>query len=140
LAMQKGREVSDEARLKVWFRRTARLKALEALRQKRRATTPFSDDTLEQLEVEWLPYDQRVELSDSAIARMLQACMDGLTDNQRRLLGLRYASGLQSGEIAKRLKMNVKTVYQAITRAHRSLVDCIQRKRVAAMREGDLDE
>jgi RNA polymerase sigma-70 factor, ECF subfamily len=140
LAMEKGRDVADEARLKVWFRRAARLKALEALRQKRRAATPFREATLDKLESEWMPYDQHDDWADAAIVEMLQACMDGLTDNQRRLLDLRYASGLHSGDIARRLNMNVKTVYQAITRAHRSLIDCIQKKRIASAQEAALDE
>jgi RNA polymerase sigma-70 factor, ECF subfamily len=140
LAMEKGREVADEVRLKVWFRRAARLKALEALRQKRRTAIPFSEETLDMLEHEWEPYDQQNELADSSIVGMLRACMNQLTEVQRRLLNLRYANGLRSGEIARRLNMQVKTVYQALTRAHRSLLDCVHKKRLAATREATVDE
>jgi RNA polymerase sigma-70 factor, ECF subfamily len=140
LAIEKGREVADEPRLKVWFRRVARLKALEALRQRHRTAVPFCEETMDKLERQWEPYDQQAELADSSTVEMLQACMNELTVLQRRLLDLRYASGLHSSQIAKRLKMKVKTVYQAITRAHRSLVDCVQKKRLAATQEATFDE
>jgi RNA polymerase sigma-70 factor (ECF subfamily) len=140
LAMEKAREVADEARLKVWLRRAARLKALEALRQKRRAGTGFSEETLEKVDRQWEEFDQQGELTDSVTVGLLRACMSQLTLVQRRLLNLRYAGGLHSSEIAKRLNMRVKTVYQAITRAHRTLFDCVQKKRLASTRQASPDE
>ena len=131
LAMAKGCEVADEARLKVWLRRAARYKALEALREKDRAPSPLSEEVLEKLERHWEPYD---ELAESTVAEMLRLCFRDLTDNQRRLLSLRYAKGLSSSEIAERLDMKVETVYRAITRAHRSLADCVQGKLAAGER------
>ena len=136
LAMAKGREVADEARLRVWLRRAARYKALEALREKTPRPCPLSEEVLEKLERHWEPYD---EFAESAVAEMLRLCFRDLTDNQRRLLGLRYAKGLSSSEIAERLDMKVETVYRAITRAHRSLADCVQGK-LAARKRNDADE
>jgi RNA polymerase sigma-70 factor, ECF subfamily len=136
LAMSKGCEVADEARLRVWLRRAARFKALEALREKGRTPVPLSEEVLEKLERHWEPYD---DLAESAVAEMLRVCFRDLTDNQRRLLALRYARGLSSSEIARRLDMKVETVYRAITRAHRNLADCVQEK-LAARKQGASDE
>lgn len=131
LALDKGREVADEPRLKVWLRRTARFKTLEALRRKNKTPPPLSEDVLDKLESHWEPYDHRGELAESAITEMLRACFHRLTDKQRRLLSLRYAKQLRSSEIAERLQMKAETVYRAITRAHRSLADCIEEKNVS---------
>lgn len=139
LALDKGREVADETRLKVWLRRAARFKALETLRGKRKTPPPLSEEVLDKLEAHWAPYDRREELAESAIAEMLRACFHQLTDKQRRLLTLRYAKQLRSGEIAERLQMKVESVYRAITRAHRSLADCIEEK-IAANKQVAGDE
>lgn len=117
LALDKGREVADEPRLKVWLRRTARFKALEALRGKTKSTPPLSEEVLDQLESHWEQYDGGSEFSESALADMLRACFQRLTDKQRRLLSLRYAKQLRSGDIAARLEMKTETVYRSLTRA-----------------------
>jgi RNA polymerase sigma-70 factor, ECF subfamily len=139
LAMAKGGEVADPPRLKVWLRRATRLKALEAIRQKKRTAAILSEEALDKLEPHWDAYHQQSELAEPAMAEMLRACFQDLTDNQRRLLTLRYADGLRSSEIAERLEMNVETVYRALTRAHRSLADCVQGK-LGARRKAGLDE
>ncbi|NLF06935.1 MAG: sigma-70 family RNA polymerase sigma factor [Pirellulaceae bacterium] len=139
LALDKGREVADETRLKVWLRRAARFKSLEALRRKHKMPPQLSDEVLEKLESHWEPYDCRGELAEVALAEMLRICFQRLTGKQRRLLSLRYAKQLRSGEIAERLGMKVDTVYRAITRAHRNLADCMD-EAVATKRRADGDE
>lgn len=132
LAMAKGREVADESRLRVWLRRTARFKALEALRAKGRAPCPLSEEVLDKLDQHWEPCET---LAESTVVGMLRVCFHDLTDAQRRLLSLRYTHGLSSSEIAERLDMKVETVYRAITRAHRSLSDCVQGKLTSEKQE-----
>ena len=139
LAIEKGGEVADEPRLKVWLRRAARLKALEALRQKKRFPPPFTEETLAILEEDWEPYGQQGQVTDSSLIEFLQTCMGILADNQRQVLHLRYGIGLRSGEIANRLGMNVRAVYRVLTRSHRSLADCV-RERLAAIRKATCDD
>ena len=139
LAMAKGGERADRPRLTVWLRRATRLKSLEALRQKKRTGAILSEEALDKLEPHWAAYDQQSDLAEPAMAEMLRACFQGLTHNQRRLLTLRYADGLRSSEIAERLDMNVETVYRALTRAHRSLADCVQSK-LGAQRKAGTDD
>ena len=128
LALDKGREVTDVARLNVWLRRATRFKALEALRGKNKSTSSLSEEVLNKLESHWEPYDYKGEFAESVLAELLRVCFQRLTDKQQRLLNLRYAKQLRSGEIAERLHMKVETVYRAITRAHRSLADCMKDK------------
>jgi RNA polymerase sigma factor (sigma-70 family) len=123
----------------VWLRRSARFKALEALRAKRRAPPPFSEEVLEKLEAHWEPYGPPGEMAEATVAELLRACYRKLSGNQRRLLSLRYAKGLHSGEIAAQLDMKVETVYRALTRAHRNLADCVQ-EQLAARKRADRDE
>jgi RNA polymerase sigma-70 factor, ECF subfamily len=139
LAIEKGGEVADEPRLKVWLRRAARLKAMEALRQKKRSALAFTEETMAILEEDWQPYDEQTQVTDSSLIELLQACMGILADNHRRILHLRYGVGLRSGEIADQLGMTARAVYRVLTRSHRSLADCV-RERLAAMRKATCDD
>jgi RNA polymerase sigma-70 factor (ECF subfamily) len=140
VAIENVQEVADNVSLKVWLRRIARFKALEALRRKNRLPSPLSDEVLEKLESYWESHDDQSAWAGSTVLEMLQACMKELMPSHRRLLILRYAKGLRSGEIATRLGVSVKAVYQASTRAHRKLVDCVEEKTALATRQVSLDE
>ena len=95
---------------------------------------------LDKLESYWQSHDEQSEWAGPSVLEMLQACMKELTPGSRRLLILRYGEALRSGEIAARLGVNVKSVYQAITRAHRKLADCIEKKRAFVTKQLSLDD
>lgn len=139
LAMTRAREVADEACLRTWLRQAARYKAFEALREKRRTPPLLSEEILDKLESHWEALDRRSGAAECTIMEFLRACLQELTANQRRLLTFRYGTGLRSRDIAKQLDMKVETVYQAITRAHRTLAKCVQ-GRLAARKRGAPDE
>ncbi len=94
---------------------------------------------LEKLEAHWEPYGPPGEVAEATVTEMLRECYRKLTGNQRRLLSLRYAKGLHSGEIAAQLDMKVETVYRVLTRAHRNLADCV-RGELGAEQRADRDE
>jgi RNA polymerase sigma factor (sigma-70 family) len=139
MAIEKVRDVTDGVSLRVWLRRIARLKALEA-RQKYRREALLSDDVLDKMESYWESHAGGRAPAGSMTLEMLQACMKELTPSHRRLLVLRYVKALRSGEIAARLGVKVKTVYQALTRAHHRLADCIEKKRTSGTKQVFPDE
>ncbi len=139
LAMSRAGEVADEARLKIWLRQSARYKAFEALREKRRTVPLLSEEILDKLECHWEAFDRRSEVAESAMMEFLRECLQKITANQRQLLTLRYSRGLRSREIAEQLGAKIETVYQAIARAHRTLAKCVQ-DRLAARRRGARDD
>lgn len=132
LAVDKATEVPDDDRLIAWLRRAARLKSLEALRSLGRQVPPFSDELLDQFDVEW---QSRDACPDSEIVAALRECMQQLTPDNRRLLKLRYASGKKTGDIADLLGRKAATVYQALSRVHRVLRQCIQGKLKGSVHE-----
>jgi RNA polymerase sigma-70 factor (ECF subfamily) len=134
LVVEKGSELVDEPELKVWLRRAARYKALEAVRKVRRSPVPLDEAVVEKLEQHWAKYDAT---QDSELIEFLEQCVQSLTPNARKLVTLRYVKGLRSGQIADRLNRKVTTVRQGIARAHRNLYDCI-RTRLAAKKSDSL--
>jgi RNA polymerase sigma-70 factor (ECF subfamily) len=125
LAVEKGPEVQDEARLVVWLRRAARLKALEMLRQRGRTPLALGESVLDQLESHWVDQERHAEAD---VVRALEECLNQLTPNNRRILAMRYAEGKKTGDIAIALGRKLPTVYQSLVRVHRALRQCIEAK------------
>lgn len=126
--IEKQPEASDDVQFRVWLRRTARFKAIEALRRVAKRPVSLDEAVLEKLEVHWGQCDA---VTESDTVEILQECIRQLTPNGRKVIALRYVENLHSSEIAKRLGRQVETVYQSIARAHRSLMDCVRSKMAA---------
>jgi RNA polymerase sigma-70 factor (ECF subfamily) len=135
-AVEKGGDVTDEPQFRVWLRRTARFKSLEAIRRLKRRPAPLDDSVLETLEEYWIQYDAT---PDSDLVEMLRECIRLLAPNRRKLMVLRYVKDMRTSQIAKRLDRQVTAISRTIARAHQNLYDCVN-ARLAAMQRGCDDE
>jgi RNA polymerase sigma-70 factor (ECF subfamily) len=131
LATERGAEVADEGRLRAWLHTAARLKSLEALRATSRSPATFDESVLDILDPHW---QSHADTEADETLEDLKTCLQLLTPRGRNALKLRYADNLKSGEIARRLGLKSATVYQFLSRVHRSLMDCIQKQRQARSR------
>lgn len=136
LVIEKGGELTDEPELRVWVRRAARYKAIDAVRQAKRRPAALDESIIEKLEECWVQYDT---VPESNMVEMLRDCMRLLTPNRRNLMVLRYTKGLRTSQIAQQLNRQVTAVRRSIARAHRSLYDCV-RIRLAVKSRGHDDE
>jgi RNA polymerase sigma-70 factor (ECF subfamily) len=122
LAMERAADIADEQHLMLWARRAARLKTLEALRQRARRMVTLDQDVLELLEAEW-----DGERPDSGLeVDHLRACMQKLTAHARTIIGMRYVAGVSGARVAEVMNVQVQSVYVALARIHRTLRDCVQ--------------
>ena len=58
----------------------------------------------------------------------LRRCLEPLTPNNRELLRLRYFERRSCTEVAAIMGKKIETVYQALTRLHRALGECIKHR------------
>jgi RNA polymerase sigma-70 factor (ECF subfamily) len=124
LAMKKADEIDGPDHLPNWLRSTARHRALYALRQ--RGAGPILDaDLLDMMESDWKQLDPYAadDMTDA-----LRQCLDRLSPDARKLIEMRYRESIKPAGIAERLGRKVTTVYVTLTRAHKSLGDCIRRR------------
>jgi RNA polymerase sigma-70 factor (ECF subfamily) len=123
LALQTPAEWADAGHLVAWAVRAARHRALNAARDRRGVV--LDADVLDQLtaELEAVPSDV-LRARTEALAR----CLDAVPADGRRVLRLRHADGLNCGAIATRLKRSVDAVYQQLSRIHRQLRRCVERR------------
>ena len=138
LAMQRAGRIRDVGHLLLWARKTARFKAMEALRARGGGWVCLDDDVLDALEEDW---DAAGSHSDGNNAdeqiHDLRLCMQRLSARARRILHLRYGEGLTGPELADTLTIGVASVYVALSRIHKALRDCMARR---AGRPGETDE
>ncbi len=123
--VEKGPELTNEPELNVWLRRTARFKALNALRQVKNQPVPLNESILDTLEEYWTQFDA---MPESDLVETLRECMRLLTPNGRKMMVMRYSKGLRTSQIAQCLKRQIAAVQKSIARAHRSLYDCVRLK------------
>jgi RNA polymerase sigma-70 factor (ECF subfamily) len=131
LAVDKGVDVPNDGRLVLWLRRSARFKALEALRDRGRLPVTLTDELLEAFDRHWNEADSLVE---PHLVEALRHCTQQLTPANQRLLTLRYRDGKKCADVAKLVGRSLDAVYQSLSRVHHLLRKCVEAK----LKEGTL--
>lgn len=122
VAMGRVETFGDSVHLLKWSRVTLRNKALEHLRRQRKAPLPLAGDVLDLLEGHWSETDA---LDSAEMTVALRHCLSLLTSKARQLVELRYGQGLRGTEIAQVTDRKPHTIYVALSRAYKTLAECI---------------
>ncbi|XZE53634.1 sigma-70 family RNA polymerase sigma factor [Planctomycetaceae bacterium SH139] len=125
VAMGRVKSFDDSIHLLKWSRLTLRNKALEHLRRQRNTPVPLAGDVLDLLEGHWNEYDS---LDSAEMTEALRRCLSLLTSKTRRLVELRYGQGLRGTDVARVTDRKPHTIYVALSRAYKTLGDCIGRR------------
>ena len=129
LAIEKHDRIVDSDHLLLWARKAARNKSLEALRKRKYTPLTLADDVIELLDGAWLEIDR----TDSDLeVDYLRICLQKLSPRAQRVVNLKYVEGLSGVQIAELVGSKVHSVYVSLTRAHRNLEACIQKRRLRA--------
>ncbi len=115
---------TNESQLLSWCRVTARNAALNLVRDRGRETSVLNVDILELIDVE----SDASPGATAARIEALQDCVAALPEASRDLLEARYYHGQSCHEVAKAVRTNLHTIYQRMSRLHRALRDCVQRR------------
>ena len=83
----------------------------------------FSEELLQHMVDEQPPLERDVALSDA-----LDKCLQGLTDDQRELVRLRYYTGESLKEVATRAGKSPDSIYKQIQRIREVLQECVTRR------------
>ena len=125
LAVEKRNELRDEKALPTWLRRTARFKALAAIRDSQKDRLVLSAKSLDQIDAAWRAQD---DTSHEERTIALRQCLSRLSPSARRIVALRYIEGLSGKKVAEVINRSAHTTYVALSRIHNKLRDCIQEK------------
>jgi RNA polymerase sigma-70 factor, ECF subfamily len=111
-----------------WSRLSGRNRAIDLLRTRDGRYEGLSEKILENLSSAW-PETTSDRMKQRQTA--LEVCLDRLTDNNRQILRLRYFEGRSGHDVAKLLQRRLETIYQALTRIHKSLADCVRMQMIS---------
>lgn len=125
LAYEKREQIDGEAALPGWLRTTARYQSLRAVRQRSARPRVLDAHVLDLLESDWPALDAQDSAHRIAV---LRDCLARLSPYARRLVELRYGEGVSGEKLARRMSRDLNTIYVALTRAHRSLSECVRRR------------
>ncbi len=113
---------TNEAQLLSWARAVGRNAGLNLLRKFGRISVGLPESLLETLAQE-----SEAEVG-SGREEALAKCLEGLPAAAREVLELRYFHCLSCGEVAARTGSGLEAVYQKLSRLHRTLRDCVERR------------
>ena len=120
---QKFEEFDLDRSFHAWACGIAHFQVLHYLRGKRRSRVVFSDELIAQLA------ETRHNREESFLADpvALAGCIDGLSERDRKLIKLCYATKRNIKAAAAALDRPVTSVYMSLVRVRRLLLACIQR-------------
>lgn len=107
-----------------WAMRVAHFQIRDYRKKKLRNRGIFSDELMDKLA------EQVTEVSLQADVRQeaLEGCLEALSEDQRRIVRMRYIQEDSIEEIAARTERSTKTVYRSLGHIRESLLACIRRK------------
>lgn len=125
LALQSRDRFGDSEHLLKWLWVVSRNESLKYLRDKKKQPVVFDEKLLEMIQSEW---QAETFLDSPEIQSILEKCISQLSEPVQKMLEKRYRHNLSGSKLAEALERNTKSVYVAISRAHRSLYNCMQKK------------
>jgi RNA polymerase sigma-70 factor (ECF subfamily) len=113
-----------EAQLISWAHITARHEALNWIRSRKGRALSLDEAVLELVSTE----GEAGASAEGVRIEALRGCFDALPGASRELLDLRYSDERSCADIARLLGMGLDAVYQRLSRLHRVLKECTERK------------
>lgn len=128
--MRKANEKLEVRNFRAWSREVARRTLLDYWKKKKKIPLPLSEDDLQACENAW---QRRDADSHSLSERMerLKICLEKLSGDLRRMLGLRYEKDFSLRRIASELGRTEGAVQVALSRARAALLRCMQTVKIS---------
>jgi RNA polymerase sigma-70 factor (ECF subfamily) len=113
-----------EAQLISWAHITARHEALNWIRSRKGRALSLDEAVLDLVSTE----GEAGASAEGVRIEALRGCFDALPAASRELLDLRYSEERSCADIARLMDMGLDAVYQRLSRLHRALKECTERK------------
>lgn len=118
-----------------WARGIAAKEVLAMRRGNSRCPTPFPPEVVVAILDQFEQFLQS-SASGSETTEALNQCVEALPPNSQKMLQLRYGESMQIQDVASRLGQTMSATQRALSRIHKRLADCIER-RLAAVKGGE---
>ncbi|MBI9018970.1 MAG: sigma-70 family RNA polymerase sigma factor [Phycisphaerae bacterium] len=116
-----------------WGIKIAKFRIMKFRGKKKNEKIRFTDQAMDQLLAK---QDDTQKNVDDRILR-LENCLKKLSDNDKRLIQMRYDMDLKPKLIADRVGRSFHGIYKSLSRIHYSLMDCVSRATKVGDRDGN---
>ena len=123
-ALGAGVWFETEGQLLSWAQVVARRAAIDWLRRRKPETPLLDADVLELMGAQ----AQATATPEGARVDALRDCLESAPPHARRLLELRYFEGRSCEEVARAVGVKLPAIYQRLSRLHRALKECVERR------------
>jgi RNA polymerase sigma-70 factor (ECF subfamily) len=106
-----------------WACKVVQLTAKDFLKRQRRERAHFGETFFDLVAAETERSEERLAERE----RQLAVCVSKLKPRHRQMLHLRYQQGQSVDEVATTFGLSDKAIYQALSRVHKALFDCVER-------------
>jgi len=115
----------SEAAVLSWAFVTARREGIDWLHRHRRQVTIQDLSWLGLLDED---FSSHLDRSEGARLEALQSCLNMVSGDARWMLNLRYVDNLDCDTIAAQMHLSLAAVYKRLSRLHRNLKECVERR------------
>jgi len=126
-ALSKAGPFEHAGQLLSWAQVTVRHEAIDVMRRRQPEWIGLDSDVLDLIDSEW----STEPVAAGGRLDALHDCLAAMPPTPRRLLELRYFEGLSCGDVAQTLGLGLEAVYQRLSRLHRALADCVEKRLTA---------
>jgi RNA polymerase sigma-70 factor (ECF subfamily) len=126
-----------EAKLISWAHITARHEALNWIRSRKGRSLCLDETVLDLVAAEWegdVPGGK-----EGTRIEALRSCLETLPQQSRQMLDLRYSDERSCSDIGRVLGLGLDAVYQRLSRVHRALKKCTERRLTGEAPEARVD-
>jgi RNA polymerase sigma-70 factor (ECF subfamily) len=123
-AVSRSENFESLEHLSNWFRTSARNHAITLIRSKEGRYVGLSPEMLATIEGEWA----KMNTAADNRSETLSGCLESLPAKSQKIMAMRYLENRSGEEIAEFMGTKAESAYQAITRIHNALRDCVQQR------------
>lgn len=131
VVMEQAQQSEEEIRsFRSWAKEVVRRQALHAIRTRENSSKlgrPMAPELLEAVCAVFVEDDSQdsiVELEGKA----LKLCLEGLSEEKREMLALRYESSFSFDDISAKMGSTPAAIQRALSRIRKSLQNCVEKR------------
>ena len=131
VVMEQSQKSTEEIRsFRSWAKEVVRRQALHAIRTRENSSKlgrPMAPELLEAVCTVFIEDDSQDSIVEQE-AKALKLCLDGLPEDKREMLAMRYESSSSFADISDKMDSTPAAIQRALSRVRRSLQSCVEKR------------
>lgn len=131
VVMEQAQQAEDEIRsFRSWAKEVVRRQALHSIRARENSSKlgrPMAPELLEAVCTAFAEDDSQDSIVEQE-TKALKLCLEGLPEDKREMLAMRYESSFSFDEISTKMGSTPAAIQRALSRVRKSLQGCVEKR------------